>query len=604
MRTDRFAKFIGVAAWRPGTGPIAYIGITAYFITLAKCAWLSDDYFITLRQVEQLLAGHGIRFNLYERSFLSTSVAYFFILLPLRLATSDPFVMYAVFALACNATLLWLLWVLAQRNVWVWLLGLGLLFASKAHFDYSWFGQENPLGHALAAALALAWCRLYPGLKAGEPPTRAWWWSFVALVAVAPLYRHDFVLLAWPLAGWALWDNRARLGWAGLFRSIALMLAPLAAWTLFSLVYFGFPLPAPAYAKLPESYGLVYRLASAWDYYRFSLHKDGVMLSVLFASQLLWFGRVPAQVIAAAVALVLIYVIFVGGDYMGGRFFSAAYVLTVAFVVGTAGYWHRHLILMGGGRRGDFLNYGLGIGLALWIALWPHSPLKSPLIYEDTVIDQDAYPAGVANERAAWQPVTGITVWWNSLSNGTTYPDHFTARLGILLRDEAGAGGTFHVCNLGLTPYYARLDQNFVDVWGLADSFMARLPQLTARPGHLVRTRPLGLAASLESGSPAFADPGLNGYFDILRNVTGSERLLSATRMRDLLAINLGQHDQLMPKTIKIRESALVMPDTENVPLLKRMLQGYTDDDTRLWTPLCSLIQDPVADALSRLRIP
>lgn len=605
MRTDRLAKFIGGAAWRPGTGPIAYIGIAVYFITLAKCAWLSDDYFITLRQLEQLLAGHGIRFNLYERSFLSTSVAYFFILLPLRLATSDPFVMYAVFALACNATLLYLLWVLAQRNVWVWLLGLGLLFASKAHFDYSWFGQENPLGHVLATALALAWCRLYPGLKVGEPPTRAWWCFFVALVAVAPLYRHDFVLLAWPLAGWALWANRARLGWAGLFRSTALMLVPLGAWTLFSLVYFGFPLPASAYAKLPEGYGLGYRLVSAWDYYRFSLHKDGVMMSVIFASQLLWFRRGPARAIAVAVALVLIYVIFVGGDYMGGRFFSAAYVLMVAFVVGTAGYWHRHLILMGGKRRRDFLYCGLGIGLALWIALWPHSPLKSPILYEDTVFDHDAFPSGVSNERAAWQPVTGITVWWKSRRNDTTYPDDVTARLGILLRDEAGVGQTFHVCNLGLTPYNARLDQNFVDIWGLADSFVARLPPLTWRPGHLERVRPLGLTESLASGTPAFADPGLNRYFDILRNVTGNERLLSASRMEDLMAMNLGLHDHLIPEMIELREGAVVMPDTENVPLLKRMLQGYRGDYAgRPWTPLCHLITDPSADALLGRRIP
>ena len=66
--------------WRRlAAGLLIFLGIATYFITLLKGAWLSDDYFITLRQVEQLFAGHGIRFNLYERSFLSTSVAYFFI---------------------------------------------------------------------------------------------------------------------------------------------------------------------------------------------------------------------------------------------------------------------------------------------------------------------------------------------------------------------------------------------------------------------------------------------------------------------------------------------------------------------------------------------
>ncbi len=590
--------------WRQGAGLIVWLGMATYLFTLAKGAWLSDDYFITLRQVEHLFAGHGIRFNLYERSFLSTSVAYFFILLPLRLITSDPFVIHAIFALTCNAILLWLLWMLAARNAWVWLLGVGLLFASKGYFDYAWFGQENPLGHALVAALVLVWLRLFPGLKDGVAATPPYWRCFVALVAIAPLYRHDFVLLAWPLAAWALWDNRSRLGWAGLVRSVGLMLAPLVTWTLFSLVYFGFPLPAPAYAKLPDSYGLAHRLTSAWDYYRFSLHKDGVMMSLIFASQLLWFGRSPARVIAAAIALALLYIVFVGGDYMGGRFFSVAYVLVVAVVVGMARYWNGDLVRRYGRRRRDGVFAGLGAGLALWIALWPYSPLKSPVVYEDTVIDEETYPTEVANERAEWQPRTGITVWWNSIRNDTTYPDHFTARLGTLLRDEAGAGETFHVCNLGLTPYNASLDQNFVDVWGLADSFMARLPPIKWRPGHLVRTRPLGLAESLASGSPAFVDGGLNRYFDILRNVTGNERLLSANRLKDLLGLNLGLYDQLIPQAVEVRESTVVMPDTENVPLLKRMLQDYQGDDTLHQTPLCYLVHHPVADALSRGRIP
>ena len=589
--------------WRLAAGLLILLGIAAYFITLLKGAWLSDDYFITLRQVEQLFAGHGIRFNLYERSFLSTSVAYFFILLPLRLVASDPFIIHAIFALTCNAILLWLLWKLARSNAWVWLLGLGLLFASKAHFDYSWFGQENPLGHALVAALVLVWLRLYPGLNAGHPPTPSCWRYFVALIAIAPLYRHDFVLLAWPLAAWVLWDNRTRLGWAGLVQAVGWMLAPLLVWTLFSLVYFGFPLPASAYNKLPESYDLAHRLASAWDYYRFSLHKDGVMLAVLLGSQLLWFGRAPARVIAGAIALALLYVIVVGGDYMGGRFLTVPYVLLVAVVSGTASDWRRHLAERYGRRPCDWMLGSLGVGLALWIALWPHSPLKGPMIYQETVFDRQKYPTEIANERAAWQPKTGITVWWKSLQNGTTYPDHATTRLGILLNNEAAPGETFHVCNLGLTPYKARLDQNFVDVWGLADSFMARLPAMKWRPGHLVRVRPLGLAESLTSGSPVFVNAGLNRYFEILRNVTGSERLLSGERLKDVIGINLGLYDDLIPETVEFRESPVIMPDTEDVPLLERMLHGYPRDQL-FQAPFCYLVHHVGADALLRRHIP
>ena len=361
--------------------------MAAYFITLLKGAWLSDDYFITLRQVEQLFAGHGIRFNLYERSFLTTSVAYFFILLPLRLITSDPFIIHAIFALACNAVLLWLLWMLARGNVRVWLLGLGLLFASKAHFDYSWFGQENPLGHALVAALILVWLRMYPDLRTGVQPTAPHWRCFVALIAVAPLYRHDFVLLAWPLAAWALWDNRTRLGWVGLTQAIGWMLAPLLVWTLFSLVYFGFPLPASAYNKLPDSYDFAHRLASAWDYYRFSLHKDGIMLAALVCSQLLWFGRAPARIgrgqRGTGVAVHrLRLAATTWADASLQRRIRVAGCLDPA---GTGWYWHGYLAERFGQRRCKRTWRGVGDGLPGPVGriLWPHSPLTSPGVYED-----------------------------------------------------------------------------------------------------------------------------------------------------------------------------------------------------------------------------
>ena len=576
----------------------------AYFVTLLKGAWLSDDYFITLRQVEQLFAGHGIRFNLYERTFLSTSVSYFFILLPLRLLTSDPFLLHGIFALTCNATLLWLLWLLARRNAYAWLLGIGLLLASKAHLDYSWFGQENPLGHALVAALVLVWLRLYPGLHRGGAPARLDWRCFVALIAVAPLYRHDFVLLAWPLAAWALWDNRARLGWVGLAQAVGWMLAPLLIWTVFSLVYFGFPLPSTAYNKLPDSYPMLFRLVSAWDYYRFSLNKDGLMMAMLFGSQFLWFGRAPARAIGAAIALVLLYIVFVGGDYMGGRFLTVAYVLLVALVCGTSSDWHRFLAERYGRPRCGWMLAGLAVGLASWIVVWPDSPLMGPVLYEAKVVDRENYPTEVANERAAWQPHTGISVWWSSRRDGTAYPDHATARLGILLKNEAASGETFHGCNLGVTPYKAMLDQNFLDVWGLADSFMTRLPGTGLRASHLVRARPLGLAESIASGSPSFVDPGLNRYFEILRNVTGSERLLSGKRIKNVVGINLGLYDDLLAEPVESWESPAIMPDTENIPLMKRMLYSYPRNDRPYQTPLCYLVHHPGADALLRRHIP
>ena len=250
----------------------------------------------------------------------------------------------------------------------------------------------------------------------------------------------------------------------------------------------------------------------------------------------------------------------------------------------------------------DRLGSGIGV---IWIAVWPHSPIKSPVIYGETVFDRESLSDGsskrtrrmAANDRH-------YRLVEIAAQNGTTYPDHATTRLGILLNNEAAPGETFHVCNLGLMPYKARLDQNFFDVWGLADSFMARLPAMKWRPGHLVRDRPLGLAESLASGSPAFVDPGLSRYFEILRNVTGNERLLSANRIKELMGINLGLYDELLPETIRFRESGEIVPDAESSPLLQQVLKDLPNRGDDFEPPLCDLIHHPGTDALLRRHIP
>ena len=316
---------------------------------------------------------------------------------------------------------------------------------------------------------------------------------------------------------------------------------------------------------------------------------DSLALTALLGSQFLWFGRPPARVIAAGVALVFLYIASVGGDYMGGRFFTVAYISLVATVCGTSRHWHGYLLERFGRRRCRRMLIGLSACLVFWVALWPHSPLKGPVVYDRTVIDWKHFPFGVANERAAWQPRTGVTVWWKSMRDGTTYPDYVTARLGILLNNDVLEGDTYHVCHLGLSPYKARLDQNFLDGWGLADSFMTRLPATSWRPGHMWRARPLGLEESIASGSPRFLDPGLNRYFETLRNVTGGERLWTVDRIRHLIGMNLGLYDDLLPETAEFRVSAETMPDAGDVTLLQRLLESLpSHDDASAFLPLCA----------------
>jgi len=69
-------------------------------------------------------------------------------------------------------------------------------------------------------------------------------WTLGSLVYLA---RPDAVLIIAPMLLLATFQGRRVVGIA---RAVAAGLLPAAAWTVFAIVYYGFPFPNTAYAKL------------------------------------------------------------------------------------------------------------------------------------------------------------------------------------------------------------------------------------------------------------------------------------------------------------------------------------------------------------------
>ena len=55
--TEWLASVMQHEEWRRRAGLVVWLGMATHLFTLAKGALLSDDYFITLRQVEHLFCG-------------------------------------------------------------------------------------------------------------------------------------------------------------------------------------------------------------------------------------------------------------------------------------------------------------------------------------------------------------------------------------------------------------------------------------------------------------------------------------------------------------------------------------------------------------------
>jgi len=296
--------------------------------------WMSDDGFIHLRVVEQLLAGNGPVFNAGERVEASTS--------PLWVA---------LLAVASPITALALPWKAIVLGIA--LTAAGLFAAERAAVAFAPGRSVLPVGAVAVAALPPFWEFATSGLETGL--VFAWlgagsWLcarrrtgpGAAVVVGLGPLIRPDLavftiafglVLLAtaWP-RGW-----RARLGLAS-----ALAALPVA-YQVFRMGYYAMVVPNTAVAKeAGEANWIQGRryLADLADPYRLWLPLAllGLVLAVQVATDLrahAWQRAAARAAPAVAAAVHALYLTRLGGDFMHARLLLPA-VFALAAPVGIA----------------------------------------------------------------------------------------------------------------------------------------------------------------------------------------------------------------------------------------------------------------------------
>ncbi len=523
----------------------ASAGLLFVFVLL-KNAWLCDDIYIGLRQIEQLFDGNGLRWNPHERIQLFTSVIGFFLTAFGRLLTDDYFLNYAAQAVFFNALVLALL-ALLLRTPGKWGAAVLLLTASNSFMDYSWSGLHNFVGHALLACFMLLWRGFASVFKEPASKARAAF-ALAALAGIAPLFRHDFALIIWPPVFYALWTMRNDLPIRSLAGAVAVALLPLVLWTLFSLLYFGFPFPLTAYTKLGGGISRLVWLNNGLLYFLFTLKQDAITLVAIFAA-LLWLlfrGGSSGRALAAGAALHLFYTFYSGADYMGGRFFTYVYFLAVVILVDNweaiaATLFPQKATSRGKTAKATFAWWwrsalGPTAIAVLWMIALPHTPLKSPLYYGEQGVSKK-YAGGITDERASYHYASNILNYIAFRSGEHAhYPNERQVALGAIAARSTAP--VLHVCNMGLTPFNARLDQKFIDIYGYSDVLQSRLPALNSRPGHLIRRLPPGYLESVATDDAVIAYSELNEYYRKLRLVTQGKELLSADRLAAILAVN------------------------------------------------------------------
>jgi len=280
-------------------------------------AWFTDDAYFSFRSVDNFVSGYGLTWNVQERVQGYTHPLWVLLLSLFYFFTHEIYLTTIFISLALTLALAWLIIFKLAVTRWQGLATVGLLCLSTAFIDYSTSGLENPLSHLLLGIFLL----LY--LRGEKPGRRLIWLSLVA--ALAAVNRLDTLLLYLPALLYSWWQEADKRRGAV---KIAVGFAPLIAWEIFSLVYYGFPFPNTFYAKAQNYVPLAQEVWAGLNYFLFTLFFDPITWLVILAALalLLWQRQAQGSAVAIGVLLYLGYVLLMGGDFMGGRYLSASYL--------------------------------------------------------------------------------------------------------------------------------------------------------------------------------------------------------------------------------------------------------------------------------------
>lgn len=561
---NRVDLAIGILAWA-----MFVVAVLLFF----KIAWVTEDAYIIHRSVEQLFAGHGPRWNPHERVQVFTSPLWYGWLALFRVFSTNvfvnsivaSFVLFIPFLLLVRRTL---------RDPTKWLLAMAVMGCSVGFFDYTTSGLENVLAYALIAAFLLAYHRLFaPGggdesspsmTEAGSGGTPsstttrpALVWSLVVAGLVA-FCRLDLVTLVAPPAAWAFWRNRHALSRRCWVLVMLLSATPIIVWTLFSLFYYGAPVPNTAYAKLGTGVPRMDLIVQGFHYLQVGLRRDLITVVVLIIGT----GYLASdragwrRALALGILLNLFYVIWIGGDFMLGRFLSFGFLIALmsglhalefgdarlAIVtrrVGTVSAGTAVMRQFGTLATRHVVGFGALMVCAGYAFLYPHTPVNSPRVYHGPV----NHPFGVADERGAY--ARGALVHYLE-RRPHVFPDHHWATEGFA--DHRSGKEYEERIAVGYYGYWAGTDIKIVDPLGITDPLLAHLPidrRVPWRAGHFHRLIPEGYPESVRYDTNEIFDNGLREYYRHLKVATESP-LFAPGRFSTIWKLNTGGYDDLL----------------------------------------------------------
>lgn len=496
--------------------------LSGFMLVAVRTAWLCDDAYISFRTVDNFVNGYGLRWNVAERVQAYTHPLWLFVVAAAYHFTHEVYATVQILSLVLTFLAAGIVVFVLIDSTASAVVAVATLAFSKAFVDYSTSGLENPLSHLLLVMFLAVY------FSGREEHRKTLLLSFIA--ACAALTRVDTLLIYGPALLWHL----VRVHRLRSFLFAALGFVPLAVWEAFSLVYYGYLVPNTAYAKLDTGIAQAELARQGFAYFISLAEADPLTLAILVAglSLPILLSQTRAIAISLGALLYLAYVVYIGGDFMCGRFVTVPFLAAVVlFAAAPMRPVHAAAAL-------------LTVTLLGFMAPYPAVLTDATYGADRLRIPGNAFrdERGVSDQRGFYYQATGLL---RGPENGWEVK-HVWANEGHRLR-KTGAkiaiSGT-----MGFRGFYGGPNVHIIDIHALCDPLLARLPArdpVNWQIGHFRREMPKGYDQTLVSGENRLLDKDLAAYYDKLALITRGP-LLDAERLRTALALHRGEYDDLL----------------------------------------------------------
>ncbi|EMJ91659.1 hypothetical protein [Leptospira alstonii] len=560
---------------------LTFLSFLIYTYLFYHGAWLSDDSFITFRVADNFLNGFGLRWNPLERVQVYTHPLWLFLLIPIQWIARDIDIAAYLLSFACGILFLFVYcftFFRIRNGLGLILISIGVFFSSRIFIDYNTSGLENPLSFLLILIFQIRFYTLYTDWNRENTDskgknsetvvvdlnsTKTDSFAIGLLASLLVLTRLDLILfLIWPLVVlfYRVFKSQRIIFLVYSFLGIL----PWIAYLIFSLIYFGSFFPNTFYAKTNVLSSAAERMIAGWDYLRISLKWDPIA-PIVFAVHLFWLVADPISnwitrfsslnkrtwspnlsrqergiltIGFGGILTELFYLLWVGGDFMAGRFLGTCLIVSVfsqCFV-----WAYRSSLYNQNIQKICFTIAGLA-----WIYFLVHPASPSRYVFQRSPIRVER---GIVDERASYQDNCSLKHWFRGITSEShpwaqyalrissencsksANPSHdvlsgkktLSENLRMIQTPSLGCGQVEVTTNVGLAGYYGGPPIHWIDLLGITDPFLSRLPG-KGFPGHYVRLLPQGYKEYIEETTASLPNKELDRFYYEVRLLSEEE---------------------------------------------------------------------------------